>query len=127
MDTVVAIHDGLANTAWLFFLIIGLWGIYRAVRGYATDGSYLGAVAVGQLIFVVQAVVGGILWFTVGSGSIPRPGIHLLYGIFALVFLPFVYLVLIKGDDSNRAQWIWAFSTLFMFGIALRSMSTAVS
>ena len=53
-------------------------------------------------------------------------GIHLLYGIFALVFLPFVYVSVLRGDDTNRAQWVLAFTTLFMFGIALRSISTSI-
>ncbi len=125
MTFVVLLHERLAVTAWLFFLAIGIWGTYRAIRGYATDGNYMGAVAVGQLIFVVQGVIGGIVWYAGGGGVLERPGIHYLYGAFALVFVPFVYLVILKGEESNRAQWIWAFSTLFMFGIALRLMETA--
>lgn len=125
MGTIVTIHELLSNSAWIFFLIVGVWGGYRAVTGSSTDGNYLGAVAVGQLIFVAQAILGGILWFGVGTGTLPRPGIHLLYGIFSLVFLPFIYLVVLRGDDSNRAQWVWAFSTLFMWGISLRAIGTA--
>ena len=26
----------------LFFLIIGLWGLFRAIRGQAVNGNYLG-------------------------------------------------------------------------------------
>jgi hypothetical protein len=126
MDFVIILHERLAVTAWLFFLALGLWGSYRAIRGYGTDGNYLGAVAIGQIIFVIQVIIGGILWFTVGSGVMARPGIHILYGAFALVFLPFVYLVILRGDEDNRAQWIMAFCTLFMFGISLRLMETAV-
>lgn len=126
MATLAAIHGALSNTAWLFFLIIGLWGLYRAIRGQAVNGTYLGAAFIGQLIFVAQAILGAILWIGGGDAAMQRPGIHLLYGVFALVFLPFVYLSVLRGDDTNRAQWVLAFATLFLFGIALRGITTAV-
>lgn len=125
MPTLFFIHDGLATAAWLFFLIVGVWGLVRAGRGLGTDGAYIGAVATGQIIFIAQGIIGGLLWLNSGSGGLVRPGIHLLYGLFAIVFLPFIYLVTLRGDDSNQAQWILAFSTLFMFGISLRSIVTA--
>lgn len=126
MSTLAAIHGALSNTAWIFFLVLGLWGLFRAIRGRPVNGSYLGAAFIGQLIFVAQAVLGVILSIGGGSVSMQRSGIHLLYGVFALVFLPFIYLSVLRGDDTNRAQWVLAFTTLFLFGIALRSISTAV-
>ncbi len=126
MVVIQSIHSALSNTAWLFFLIIGLWGLFRAIRGQAVNGNYLGAAFIGQLIFIVQAVLGTLLWLGGYSVEIVRPGIHLLYGVFALVFLPFIYLSVLRGDDTNRAQWVLSFTTLFLFGIALRSIATAV-
>lgn len=126
MVVIQSIHGALSNTAWLFFLIIGLWGLFRAIRGQAVNGNYLGAAFIGQLIFIVQAVLGTLLWLGGYSAGIARPGIHLLYGVFALVFLPFIYLSVLRGDDTNRAQWVLSFTTLFLFGIALRSIATAV-
>jgi len=126
MSTLVNIHHALSNTAWLFFLILGLWGLFRAIRGQAVNANYLGAAFIGQLIFVAQTVMGGILWLGGGSAQIQRPEIHLLYGVFALIFLPFVYVSVLRGDDTNRAQWVLAFTTLFLFGIALRSISTSI-
>ena len=61
MSTLIAIHSALSNTAWLFFLILGLWGLFRAIRGQSVNGNYLGAAFIGQMIFVVQAVLGTIL------------------------------------------------------------------
>jgi len=126
METVIAIHRALSNTAWLFFLILGLWGLLRAIRGGSVNSNYLGAAFIGQLIFVVQAALGATLWLMGGRGDMQRPEIHLLYGVFALVFLPFVYLSVLRGDDTNRAQWVLAFTTLFLFGIALRSIGTSI-
>lgn len=125
MTTLLAIHSALSNTAWLFFLIIGLWGLVRGIRGQAVNGNYLGAAFIGQMIFVIQAILGFTLWVSGLSAGIQRSGMHLLYGVFALVFLPFIYLSVLRGDDSNRAQWVLAFTTLFLFGIALRAITTA--
>lgn len=125
MTVIQSVHGALSNTAWLFFLMIGLWGLVRAIRGQAVNGSYLGAAFIGQLIFVIQTGLGAALWIGGYSTGIQRPGIHLLYGVFALVFLPFIYLSVLRGDDTNRAQWVLAFTTLFLFGIALRAISTA--
>lgn len=125
MSVIQSIHAALSNTAWLFFLIIGLWGVFRSIRGQSVSGSYLGAAFIGQMIFVVQTVLGTLLWLGGYSAVIQRPSIHLLYGAFALVFLPFIYLSVLRGDDTNRAQWVLAFTTLFLFGIALRAISTA--
>ncbi len=126
MGTIEAIHGALSNTAWLFFLALGLWGLFRAVRGQSVDGSYMGAAVIGQIIFIVQTILGFALWLGGGDANIARAGIHMLYGLFALVFLPFIYLSVLKGDTSNRAQWVLSFTTFFLFGIALRSISTAV-
>ena len=100
--------------------------MFRAIRGQSVNGNYLGAAFIGQMIFVVQAVLGTILALGGGLGDIGRPEIHVLYGVFALVFLPFVYVSLLRGDDTNRAQWVLSFTTLFLFGIALRSISTSI-
>lgn len=126
MSTLVTIHGALANTTWLFFLALGIWGFYRAIRGQAINGSYLGATAVGQLLFMAQAVIGTILWIAGGNANLARGGMHVLYGVFAVVFIPFIYLSVLRGDDSNRGQWVLAFVTTFMFGIALRAIATSI-
>ncbi|MBK8984707.1 MAG: hypothetical protein IPM39_01280 [Chloroflexi bacterium] len=124
MGTIVLIHTQLSQTIWVFFLVLGLWGLFRAIRGQAVDGSYMGALVIGQILYVVQGVLGGILWLNGNMVLVARPFMHVLYGSFALVFLPFVFMVWLRGDDSNRGQWVLAFTVLFMFGIALRATST---
>lgn len=134
MASLYIIHNGLANTSWMFFLIVGLWGGFRAMRGQGMDGSYLGALALGQGIFVLQAVLGILMLINNGMGDMLRPSIHILYGVFSIIFIPFIYFSVLKGDDSNRGQWVMTFCTLFIFGISLRTIelgreiaSTAVS
>ncbi len=123
MSVIVEIHRALSNTIWLFYLALGLWGLFRAIRRQPVDGSYLGAMVVIQIVVLVQGVLGGVLYL--GDLRPVRSGIHILYGIFAIVFLPGMFAYL-RGDDSNRAQWVYALATLFMFGVALRAISTGV-
>ena len=126
MDTVLLIHRGLANTVWLYFLIVGIWGLVRAVQAQGVDGSYIGALVISEVLVIVQAVLGTVLWLANYDANMGRPGIHLLYGVFGVIFLPFVYMVMLRGDTSNRGQWVLSFATLFLFGIALRAINTAV-
>jgi hypothetical protein len=121
MSFIFDLHSVLSQTTMLFFLILGVWGIFRAIRKNMVDGSYMGALVIGEVLFVLQAVLGLILWL--GGG---RPGrtVHILYGVFALVALPGLFAYL-KGDDSNQAQWYYAILTFFLFGVALRAISVA--
>ena len=105
----------------IFFLALGIWGIIRGIRKNSVDGSYMGALAIGELLFVLQAVLGVILLIDGG-----RPGrmVHLLYGAFAVIALPGLFAYL-RGDDSNKAQWYYGLLTLFLFGVAIRAVSVA--
>lgn len=121
---ILELHKGLANTTTLFFLIIGVWGVYRAIRGQGVDGSYWGAMVIGGLLFVIQGVLGGGMWLFAGARP-GQPWMHVLYGVFAVVFLPFIFAYL-KGDDSNQGMWVYSLANLFLFGIALRSIELGV-
>jgi hypothetical protein len=116
---VLELHKGLSNTTVLFFLIIGIWGVYRGIRSQKVDGSYLGAMVIGTLLFLIQGLLGGYMWFAGGRPG--QPWMHILYGVFAIVFLPFLFAYL-KGDDSNRAMWVYGLANIFLFGVALRSI-----
>lgn len=120
MGFVTVLHEGLSNMSWMFFLALGLWGLVRAFRVLPVDGSYLGAVAIGQVLLWVQSVFGVILWIGGRLMVLSRPEVHILYGAFVIIFLPFIYFTALRGDDSNRGQWVLAFSNLFMFGVVLR-------
>ncbi|NJN54506.1 MAG: hypothetical protein HC804_06985 [Anaerolineae bacterium] len=115
MNTIFTLHQGFSNTAMLYFLILGAWGFLRAVRGHSVNSSYTGALVVAQLLLILNIVLGALLWSNGRNAAMVRFDVHVLYGAFVLIFLPFVYLALLRGDDSNRAQWVWGFVSLFMF------------
>jgi len=120
MEFVLVLHQGLSRMTWMYFLVLGLWGGYRALRSQGIDGNYMGAAVVGQVLFVLQAIIGVVMWIDGRLPNLARAEVHILYGAFVVVFLPFIYLAVLKGDDSNRGMWVMTFSTLFLFGVALR-------
>ena len=121
MSFVRELHSILSLTTVIFFLALGIWGIFRGIRKSRVNGSYMGALVIGELLFVLQAVLGVIL---LAGGGQPGRIVHLLYGAFAVVALPGLFAFL-KGDDSNRAQWYYGLLTLFLFGVAQRAVSVA--
>jgi heme A synthase len=123
METLAQLHGVLSNTAVLFFFLLGVWGLIRAFRKNGVDSSYLGALVIGELIFVLQAVMGIIL--AIGGDAPGRGIVHYIYGAFALVALPGLFAYM-RGDDSNQAQWYYALLTLFLFGVATRAITTGV-
>lgn len=122
MELVMQIDGGLNNTTRLFFLIIGLWGLVRSIRGQGVDGSYYGAMAIGELLFILEFVFDIIL--LIGGMRPERWQIHYLYAVFAILLMPFVYANVLRSDDSNRAMWVYTFVTVFLFGIAARAITT---
>lgn len=126
MSTVFIIHRGVSTAITMYFLILGIWGLIRAIRGQSVDGNYLGALVIIEILIIVQGVLGTVLWVAGNDANVVRFEIHLLYGVFGIIFLPFVYMVMLRGDTSNRGQWVLSFTTLFLFGIALRAIATAV-
>jgi len=126
MATIFTIHSGFSTAVTLYFLILGIWGLIQAMRGQSVDGNYLGALVIVEIMVIVQAVLGTALWVAGNDANVTRFEIHLLYGVFAVIFLPFVYMVMLRGDTSNRGQWVLSFATLFMCGIALRAIATSI-
>lgn len=115
------IHANVANTAFLFSLIAGLWGVITYIRGQEVGGSYWGILAIAEILFIAESIMGGVLWL--GGARPLRPAIHLLYGAVAIITLPFYY-ALSKGREDRAAALIYGVLCLFLTGISLRSMVT---
>jgi hypothetical protein len=118
--TLTDIHGGLANTAVLFNLILGVWALWRYLRRQGVDSSYWGALVIGELVILAQGLLGGYLWLV---GERPARGIHLLYGIAGALVIPGVY-AFTRGGDQRRVMLVYGVGLLFLVGILLRSIGT---
>jgi hypothetical protein len=104
----------------LFMLAVGVWGLVSYLRGQAVSGSYAGALVLGQALVVVQVVAGVLL---LGAGARPPAATHYLYGITAILVLPFAWSYF-RDRDQRQALLIYSLIALFIFGLAVRGAMT---
>lgn len=113
-------HDRLATTVLLFMAAVGFWGLFSFSRGESLSGSLAGTLAIGQVLIVIQAALGGILYL---DGFRPESSIHLLYGITIVVVLPFVWSYA-KERHPRQSLLFYSLAALFIAVLAVRGMAT---
>jgi hypothetical protein len=121
MDFVHLMHDRLATTVMIYFLVVGLWGLLEFARGGAIGGNIAGALVIGQVLVVVQGLFGLAMYV---DGPRPSDPIHILYGATAALVLPFAWSY-IRDRAPRQGLLIYSLIALFIFGLAIRGMTTA--
>lgn len=120
MATLLLIHDRLSTTVVLFMAAVGIWGLLSFARGQVLSGSISGALAIGQGLVVIQEVFGVLL---VVEGARPPTSVHYLYGITAVIIIPFVWSYL-KDRHPRQALLFYSLTALFIVGLAIRGVAT---
>lgn len=120
MEFISLVHDRLSVTVMLFMAAVGVWGIVAYLRGQSLSGNYAGALAIGEALVLVQVAAGATL-LVVGARS--PTATHYLYGITAILALPFAWSWL-RGHSQHQALLIYSLVALFIFGLAVRGMIT---
>ena len=121
MDFVYLMHERLATTVMIYFLFVGLWGLFEYIRGGVLGGSIAGALIIGQVVVLVQVLFGVAMWV---DGFRPGDGTHVLYGITAVLVMPFVWSYM-RERAPRQALIMYSLIALFIFGLAIRGMTTA--
>ena len=116
-----ALHSTIAQALVLYFAFVGLWGIVQALRRAPFDAGYRGALVLGVLLGVLQALVG--LLLLLFGGRAPRDDLHYLYGLSVIVALPLVHQLI--GQRPAPRMLTYALAALFTMGLALRALTTA--
>lgn len=119
MDIVAQMHATLANTVMYFFFAIGVWGLFEFARGGEMGGSIGGAFVIGQGLAVVQSLLG--LVILAGGHSVQS--IHFLYGISAIISLPFAWSYM-RSRHPRQALLVYSLVALFICGLAIRGIIT---
>jgi len=120
LEFFAVLHDRLSITVMLFMAAVGAWGIFAYLRGQSVSGSYAGALAIGEALVLVQVAAGAI---TLGTGARAPSATHYLYGITAVLVLPFAWSYL-RARDQRQALLIYGLIALFIFGLAVRGITT---
>ena len=105
----------------MFVAILAVWSFVQRLRSRPLDGSWFGAAVIGELLLLAQFGVGWLLWFQ-GMGSVlPRPWIHILYGVVAVITIPAAYAYFSRIPDAKVQTLAMALTCFFLWGILLRS------
>ena len=116
------IHGRLATTSAFFFFVLSVWAFIRYFRKQGPDSSYWGALVIGEILIVAQAIIGAYLWF---DGARPPREMHILYGILLPAIIPAIYANT-KGSDERRSNLIYGAVILFAVGLIIRAISTGL-
>ena len=54
----LGLHQLIAQALILYFALVGVWGVFLGVRKKDMNSGYRGALTIGVVLAVVQAVVG---------------------------------------------------------------------
>jgi len=104
----------------LFMAAIGIWGLFMYFTGKGVTGSFNGALAIGEVLIIAQVAFGVILYV---RGIRPESSVHILYGVTAVVALPFIWSYM-RERDARQALLIFSLGALFVAGLAIRGMTT---
>lgn len=123
--TLVEIHSRLATTATYFVVALAIWALVLRLRSRPLEGGWIGAAIIGELLIVIEGLLGGYLYLQgIGSG-LPRPFLHILYGIVAVITLPATYAYFSNLEDENVKTLAMALVCAFLWGILLRASQVA--
>jgi hypothetical protein len=117
------IHGLLSRAIMLYTLIIAGFAGLHLLRKREIGGDFWGAVILGEGLIVAQGILGIVLLI---EGLAPGRLIHILYGIVAMITWPAVF-AFTKGGTTRRETVYWLLLSVFLFGISLRAMTTAVA
>ncbi len=112
------LHERLQTTVMLFMIALGLWGLFNYFRNVDVTDGYRGALVIGELLIISEALIG--LYLLPSHGSLlPRQSIHILYGITCVIALPgaFAYT---RGRDGRWEGLAYACVCLFVAGLSIR-------
>ena len=121
MATLAFVHERLSITILLFLLALGVWGLWHALRGEGAGGSYWGALAIGELLILVQALLGSALF--IGGLRPARASVHILYGFVLALSLPAAFSYT-RGRSSRFEVLVYALVAFFLAGVTIRARLT---
>jgi cell shape-determining protein MreD len=119
-DVLATIHGFTGRAMLLFALVLAVWGTYLYFRRAALNGGWRSSFLILAGLTALQGLAGLVLLF-LGSRPADWP-LHIVYGIFAVIFLPGVYMYAQGGTKRREAVFLagaaWVVSIAFFRGLA---------
>ncbi|HKV87817.1 MAG TPA: hypothetical protein VJT78_07460 [Candidatus Dormibacteraeota bacterium] len=99
-------------------VVLGVWGTYQYFRRSAVSPGFRSSYLLMAALAPVQGLLGLI---TLALGDRPTELLHIVYGVFAVLFLPGAYLYARGGSKRREAVILagaaWIVSIAFLRGI----------
>jgi hypothetical protein len=119
MQVLVFLHGVGARALLAFAVVLAIWGTYGYFRHAQVSGGFRSGYLVMAGLTAVQGLV-GLAAFAFGGR--PTELLHLVYGVFAVIFLPGAYLYAHGGSRRREAVILagaaWVVSIAYFRGIA---------
>jgi CDP-diglyceride synthetase len=118
-DAFVFLHTFGARALVAFAVLLGIWGAYGYFRNAQVSGGFRASYLIMAGLTALQGLVGLGLFV---AGQRPHTLLHLVYGIFAVLFLPGAYLWAHGGSKRREAVILaaaaWIVAVAYFRGIA---------
>lgn len=119
-DSLVFLHGLGSRVLIVFAIVLGVWGAYHYFRTRELSGGFRSTYLILAVLVPIQGLLG---LAALATGGQPAEGIlHMVYGVFATLFVPGAYLYA-RGSDKRREALIlagasWIVAIAFFRGIA---------
>ena len=117
-EFLAALHRISATALVIFAVVLAAWGTYLYFRRAAVNGSFRSSFLIMAGLTAVQGLFGLIL-LLLGNRPADWP-LHIVYGIFAVLFLPGVYRYAQGGTNRREAVFLagaaWVVAIAFVRG-----------
>jgi len=118
-DSLVFLHILGARALIAFSVLLALWGTYGYFRHAAVSGGFRATYLIMAGVTAVQGLAGLALFVT---GHPPQRLLHIVYGIFAVLFLPGAYAWAQTGSKRREAVILagaaWIVAIAYLRGIS---------
>jgi len=115
----VFLHTFGARALVAFAVLLGIWGAYGYFRNAQVSGGFRSSYLIMAGLTAVQGLFGLALLVT---GNPPSRLLHVVYGIFAVLFLPGAYLWAHGGSKRREAVILaaaaWIVAVAYFRGIS---------
>jgi heme A synthase len=117
--TLAFLHGLGARALLAFAVVLAIWGTYLYFRRAELSGGFRSSYLIMAGLTAVQGLLGLV---ALALGGRPTTLLHLVYGAFAVLFLPGAYLYAHGGSRRREAVIVagaaWVVSIAYFRGIA---------
>jgi heme A synthase len=120
LETPSSLHRFVAIVLLVYAVLLGVWGTVQYFRNRRLSGGFRSSYLIMAGLIPIQGLLGVA---ALASSGHPREGIlHMVYGVFAVLFVPGAYLYA-HGNTDRRETLIlagasWIVAIAFFRGIS---------